>query len=360
MKKIFVLPLMEMVFLAGAMKKYSIIAAFLLLNACLFAQQPISLSFSGRYTDSSYVRLDSVRVENLFRSWTETLVYPDTVWTASSESVADAAENALQVRVYPNPSRGKGNLQVNRKISGPLKVQLLDMTGKTLAASVFDLEAGRHLFEISLPASRMYLLRLSDRKNTQTVKMVNFGNSGRTGIAWKGLTDAPVAAAFSTHAFAAGDTMRYTGYTTRNDSVLYSLPVQKIQQTGENITLYFEKTPDASEKKIEGTWVACGYGNENTSVPECFDTWLLEDGQRDTLVFQSNGFLWDNMKSNAYHQKKYELLNDSTLQLTDETTQHGIELRVRFLEDGHEIVIFCFRQYGLAAVMSNTRFRKIN
>ena len=85
--------------------KSVLFVAILLLNACLFAQQPVSLIFSGRYMDSSfvrlsYMRLDSVRVENLSRSWSETLVYPDTVWTASSESVADAAGSALQIRFY--------------------------------------------------------------------------------------------------------------------------------------------------------------------------------------------------------------------------------------------------------------------
>ncbi|MBO7624888.1 MAG: hypothetical protein J6S82_06245 [Bacteroidales bacterium] len=131
------------------------------------------------------------------------------------------------------------------------------------------------------------------------------------------------------------------------------------EKVKENIhTIVTDTNTTTTENSIVGTWVACGYTSKSMTIPNCFDAWYPEDGLRDTLVFLSNDTLLHNWRKD--HHFTYKQLNDSTLQLTNNTLQYTNELRMCFLDDGHEMVIFCFRQYGLATVMSNTRFRKID
>ena len=133
---------------------------------------------------------------------------------------------------------------------------------------------------------------------------------------------------------------------------------EKEKEKENNHTIVTDTNTTTTENSIVGTWVACGYTSKSMTIPNCFDAWYPEDGLRDTLVFLSNDTLLHNWRND--HQITYRQLNDSTLQLIDNTLQHTDELRMCFLEDGHEMVIFCFRQYGIAAVMSSTRFRKID
>ena len=123
-------------------------------------------------------------------------------------------------------------------------------------------------------------------------------------------------------------------------------------------TIVTDTNTTTTENSIVGTWVACGYTSKSMNIPNCFDAWYPEDGLRDTLVFFANDTISDNWRKN--HHMTYKLSNDSTLLLKDETTQYSEKLHVRFLNAGNEMVIFRFRQYGIAAVMSNTRFHKIN
>lgn len=57
--------------------------------------------------------MDSVVVENVIRSWTETFVYPDTVLVFSSSSIAEAQNRDLGLESYPNPFRGSTNVRIS-------------------------------------------------------------------------------------------------------------------------------------------------------------------------------------------------------------------------------------------------------
>ena len=68
------------------MKKLFSLFALLLLVSGISAQQ-ITLRFTGQLSDGSYMRLDSVLVVNLTRSWTEKLIFPDTMLTLGSTGI---------------------------------------------------------------------------------------------------------------------------------------------------------------------------------------------------------------------------------------------------------------------------------
>lgn len=92
--------------------------AFFAVMAAVSAQtafsQDITLTFTGARTDGAYVVLDSVQVQNITRSWTETVVYPDTVlsFPQSGSGIADVQGVAASLSAYPNPFNGAVNVAV--------------------------------------------------------------------------------------------------------------------------------------------------------------------------------------------------------------------------------------------------------
>ena len=83
-------------------------SAILLLTAYSllgFSQASITVRFSGQLDGSAYQRLDSVKVTNITRGWTETVHYPDTIailsQTTGLETISSDAD-ALYQNV-PNP-----------------------------------------------------------------------------------------------------------------------------------------------------------------------------------------------------------------------------------------------------------------
>ena len=339
------------------MKKNFIIIVLLGFTLNIQAQD-LALHFSGRFADSTATRLDSVTVENLTKKWKETIVYPDTVWEYRSDGIKKTADNGMKLQAFPNPAFGEGIVELQLSKASPVRIQLLNTMGQTLAETAPYLTEGRHCFSVSMRAKQCYFIRVATPHHSMAVKLINSQSGNNNAIVWMGHLPEAVTAHLSVKPFEPGDTLRYTGYTTWNDSVIASHLMQKAQQTGEKITLWFEKPLPFSEKMIVGTWEACGYTSESMSIPNCFDAWYPEDGLRDTLVFLPNDTLLHNWRKD--NQFTYKQLNDSTLQLTNNTLQYTNELRICFLNDGHEMVIFCFRQYGMATVLSSTRFRKID
>ncbi|MBR0074001.1 MAG: hypothetical protein IJP95_09220 [Bacteroidales bacterium] len=86
--------------------------------AVVSISQNITLKFTGATNAGDYVRLDSVRVQNLSRSWNETVVYPDTVFTLQQTGIADAQGATADIASYPNPFNGTTNVAVTMPQSG--------------------------------------------------------------------------------------------------------------------------------------------------------------------------------------------------------------------------------------------------
>ncbi|MBO7346547.1 MAG: hypothetical protein J6U29_03180, partial [Bacteroidales bacterium] len=89
------------------------VACCLMMAQTAFSQN-INLTFKGEDTDGKYVQMDSVRIENISRSWTETLIYPDTVLTLVDETgVSEVESNSLKCLSYPNPCNGRTNVMLS-------------------------------------------------------------------------------------------------------------------------------------------------------------------------------------------------------------------------------------------------------
>ena len=84
--------------------------AVLLVGTSLFAQNSITLTFTGQNQHNTYVRLEKVTIQNLTRDWSEDIFFPDTIYTlVVSTGIRDYADKEM-MQVMPNPFDGKTQL----------------------------------------------------------------------------------------------------------------------------------------------------------------------------------------------------------------------------------------------------------
>lgn len=200
--------------------------------------QGMTLRFTGRTDTGSYVRLDSVKVENITRSWTETLVYPDTVLTLTSTGISGASANNASIKVFPNPCDGKTNLSLLLADNDDVALRVFDLTGREVASFSKSLEAGNYMFDLCLSAPQVYIAVVSTSKGRSTVKMVNRGRGSMNSISAKNVRKIH-GKRLSQNEFLSGDEFRYLGYAVSDGQVVVSRLIQQSQRTSEDFTMFF-------------------------------------------------------------------------------------------------------------------------
>ncbi|MBR4803090.1 MAG: T9SS type A sorting domain-containing protein, partial [Bacteroidales bacterium] len=224
------------------MKKIFTLVAVISL-ALTAMSQGITLTFTGSrpnpggYQNMLYVQLDSVRVQNITRSWTETLVYPDTVLSFTQTGIAEAQGSAAEITAYPNPFNGTTNVAVSMPQSGDATLQVYNLAGQKVVERSMALAAGENLFEVRLQNPQVYLLTVITPQGRSTVKLLNRGDGTENSIVHHGTR--VVEKRQSANPFQSGDTLKMVGYITHNDSVYASQEILQPQTASQNITLYF-------------------------------------------------------------------------------------------------------------------------
>ncbi len=234
------------------MKRTILLFAVIILSAVQVAMSQdvnVVLRFTGAKTDSSYVQLDSVRVQNLTRSWTETIVYPDTVLSFTKVGIINVQNVAAEVVSYPNPFNGTTNLSVSVPQSGDALVQVYNLAGQKVAERAMTLEAGRSLFEVRLQHPQVYLLAVTTPQGRSTIKLLNRGTNAGNSITFFGNSNF-VEKIYCSKPFQIGDQLKMFGYVTHNGYLVTSNVVQQSQSVSENFTLYFAISPADVPKVI--------------------------------------------------------------------------------------------------------------
>lgn len=117
-----------------------LLVAFAILG---FSQQ-ITVKFTGQLNNSRYQRLDSVKVTNITRGWTETVHYPDTIAILSQtnglETISSDAD-ALYQNV-PNPFDCSTNAELAISRTSDVTLMLVDVNGRTLTSYNSTMDAG--------------------------------------------------------------------------------------------------------------------------------------------------------------------------------------------------------------------------
>jgi len=184
-----------------------------------------------------YVQLDSVKVQNINRLWTETLVYPDTVLTFAQTGIAETQGSAAEITSYPNPFNGTTNVAVTMPQSGDATLQVYNLAGQKVAERSMALAAGNNLFEVRLQNPQVYLLAVTTSQGRSTVKLLNRGQGAENAIFHHGTST--VDKRQSANPFQSGDALKIVGYITHNDSVYASQEILQPQTASQNLTLYF-------------------------------------------------------------------------------------------------------------------------
>lgn len=228
------------------MKKHLFLSLFIILSLTIVAQD-VTLKFTGASSNGKYVKLDSVQVVNVTKSWNETLLYPDTILTLKSNvGIGDYNQNSLSLfQNIPNPFDGKTDVALNVAEKSQLNLDVFDMYGRRVASlNVPSLPNGKHYFRISLASPQTYMLTATQKGVTSSIKMVNYGHGGENKIEFLSSNAIGFENDFNTkserwNAFNMGDQMVYVGYASKNGKTYVSDEIRQMQIGSQDFVLRF-------------------------------------------------------------------------------------------------------------------------
>ena len=219
-------------------------SAILLLTAYSilgFSQASITVRFSGQLDGSAYQRLDSVKVTDISKGWTETVYYPDTIAIlrqTNSLGTITTYSDALYQNA-PNPFDCTTTAELAISSQSAVNIQLLDVNGRIITTYNGTLNAGVHKFEISAEKPQTYLLNAKAGTKSYSIRMVNVGNGCGNAIRYIGESQDITAKLECINQFTIGDNMGYIGYATINGTATASSTIVQQQIADQYITLNF-------------------------------------------------------------------------------------------------------------------------
>ncbi len=230
--------------------------SFLFAVAMAFSamSQTVDLRFTGQLSGGSFVCLDSVKVENITRAWSETLVYPDTVLSFTNVGINDVQGGVSSLSAYPNPMGGLTTVSMSLAQSGTVTISVYDLSGRSVAWHSAFLEAGAYAFNVSLEAQQVYLLAVATPTGRQTLKLVNTHGGSSNAVSNLIFTGVAVAKGVTTRPFGMGDAMKYTGYATFDRRKLKSAAKHQCQDGSEDITLVFDEASVMPQGALTGVF----------------------------------------------------------------------------------------------------------
>lgn len=266
------------------MKKVGLVL-MMLFSLSIHAQETIDLFFTGVDQCDHYIRIDSVTVENITRGWSETLFFPDTVYTLEIGTGIRGFDQDGDMQVMPTPFDGQTRVNIFSAQDGPITIVLVDVNGKKCAEYTGKIVCGNNFFEITATTPQVYVLSVTIPSGTRSLKMVNKGHAGANRIRAAGNSEKAAwvnLKSISSHDFDLGDKMRYTGFASKNSMMLQSEAMTKEQYISEDIQLQFIIDPS-----ILMTVTTDSVTSDNSSRALCYGT-LTSSEDVDAC-----GFCWD-------------------------------------------------------------------
>ncbi len=213
-------------------KRKTIILWILIIPAILFSQKPtLELTFTAKYS-GIHTPLDSILVENLTQGGDTTLYSPDTLllldYEVSIGNNKPFAENIFTVsQNHPNPFREKTEVNLYLPEKENIKITIRDIMGRQLTQYRNILKQGYHTFTIYSGNEKYYLLTVSDKYTSKTIKMLNANSpttkAGKCKIVYiefeHNVTGFKSQEAKNNFGFNLGNELRYTGYAMSIDAI---------------------------------------------------------------------------------------------------------------------------------------------
>ncbi len=261
-----------------------------MLSLCLGAfSQEITVRFTGQLNGTSYCRLDSVKITNLTRDWTETVVYPDTIIVQSATVGTDlniAATQGLGQNI-PNPFDCETRVELSVSQRENVRMKLLDASGKQYAEYSGSLDAGVHTFDISAAAPQTYVLNATVGNRSYSIRMVNTGSGCGCSIKYAGVSGGVEAKLTTINEFQIGDNMRYVGYATIGGDNIESTAIEQMLVTSQYITLNFTHFSSPNVETLSATNITISGATLNGNV--------ISDGN---ATVTARGFVYGTSSSN--------------------------------------------------------------
>ena len=228
--------------------------------------QTVTLTFTGRGANNSYVQLSRVVVTNLTKGWQETLTWPDTVLTMQNGTgVEDYFTNGgLSLsQNNPNPFNGTTDVLLSMADAGALTVEIADIYGRLVEIqNIASLPFGNHQFRIALSSAGTYVMTVRQNGKTASIKMVNNGGGNGNKIEYAGMVGANNYSSLQTKSgargatdnpFDFGDQMEYLGYAIFNGSEAESQHISQPQSASQTFVLQFDVAQTQDGQPCPGT-----------------------------------------------------------------------------------------------------------
>ena len=227
------------------MKKTLLFACLML--AALLAVSQTKVTFTGAMLYGSYCPFEEVKVTNITKGWTETLVYPDTVLILSGLGVEEASSSREGItHVYPNPFEDFSDVEFNVLESGPVDIRVVGVDGVQKTSWEGYLPSGTHQVRITLESPQMALVVVTTERGNYVGKLLHVGNGGMNEIDVRSVSPRVSERSHGSNRsggdFTPGDMMSYEGMMRDCEDMIYSDKVTQAQFVDEAITLVFPVT----------------------------------------------------------------------------------------------------------------------
>lgn len=205
-------------------------------------QKPtMELTFTA-HNNGQYVPLDSIFVENLTLGGDTTLYAPDTVLVLDylvgiGENITIEEKTFSVSQNYPNPFKGKTKVNLYLPVKDEIKITVRDILGRELAHYENTLKQGNHTFAFFSGNQKYYLLNITGKHTSQTIKMLNAGghmtNSEKCKIVYTGsnenVSNFKSQTAINDFGFNLGDELKFTAYALTvignlGSAVIFDIP----------------------------------------------------------------------------------------------------------------------------------------
>lgn len=234
------------------MRKKITLFMVILTAAIAVMAQGISVRFTARSANGSYHPFDTVRIENLSRGWTYSLVYPDTsivLGSGSIEGIVSAEESGeLGLKVYPNPFAGSTETMIQLTRGGNVNMRIIRIDGTVVSSYSGNLAAGEYRIGINMARPQVAFLCIETGEQRYVAKLVNSaaGSADRIELNTIG-NRVPQTKDTEPGDFEEGDTMRFTAVSVSGGRITESDPIEQPFTEGGEVILLFSDGDNPNE-----------------------------------------------------------------------------------------------------------------